>query len=123
MQSKHKKILVVDDEPDILGFLQELLEMEGYDVTIIDNTQQIEAKLAPNDDLPDIILFDVFLTGKDGSAAVKRLKQQEATRHIPIIMFSAHPKAVTIAKEAGANDFIEKPFEIEDLLDKITKYA
>jgi len=120
MQSKQKKIFVVDDEPDILEFLQELLEQEGYTVAITDKAEYVE-KLH-DVGLPDLILLDVLLSGKDGREIVKRLKSQEETRHIPVIMFSAHPSAEKTARAAGADDFVAKPFEMDEVLAKIANY-
>ncbi len=118
MQSKQKKILVVDDEPDILEFLQIILQEEGYNVTITDKAEYLE-KLNGSG-LPNLILLDMLLSGKDGREIVKYLKSQEKTRHIPIIMFSAHPSAEERARKAGADDFVSKPFDIDVLLNKIT---
>src|SRR5437899_11297783 len=120
MQSKQKKILVVDDEVDILAFLQDLLEQEGYIIVTTDKAEYVER--LHNDGLPDLILLDVLLSGKDGREIVKHLKRQEETKHIPIIMFSAHPSAERTAAEAGAEDFIAKPFDIDFLLKKIERY-
>src|SRR5579859_6519220 len=114
MQNKQKKILVVDDEPDILEFLQELLEQEGYAVAVADKEEYLE-KLHDGG-LPDLILIDVLLSGKDGREIVKHLKSQQETRHIPVIMFSAHPSAEGTARAAGADDFVAKPFELDELL-------
>ena len=119
MQSKHKKILVVDDETDILEFLNVLLEEEGYLVVITDKGEYIEELL--NGGLPDLILLDMLLSGKDGREIVKQLKRQEETKHIPVIMFSAHPSAAWMAREAGADDFIDKPFDIDDLLSTVAR--
>lgn len=120
MQSKRKKLLVVDDEQDILLFLKVILEEEGYIVITTDKDDYLE-KL--NDDLfPDLILLDMLLSGTDGRDIVKYLKMQDKTKHIPIIMFSAHPGARETAKQAGANDFVAKPFEIDLLLKKIAQY-
>ncbi len=120
MQNKQKKILVVDDEPDILEFLQELLEGEGYNVAITDKAEYV-GKLH-HGGLPDLILIDVLLSGKDGREIVKHLKSQEEIRHIPVIMFSAHAGAEKAARAAGADDFVAKPFEINDVLAKIAKH-
>jgi DNA-binding response OmpR family regulator len=121
MRSKQKKILVVDDEPDILEFLQELLEGEGYTVAITDKAEYVEKLRAGG--LPDLILIDVLLSGKDGRKIVKHLKSQEATRHVPVIMFSAHPSAEETVMVAGADDFVAKPFELEEVLAKIAKHV
>ena len=120
MQIGRKKILVVDDEPDILEFIQVILEEEGYGVLTSDKGEFLEQ--LHNGGLPDLILVDVLLSGKDGREIVKHLKSQEETKHIPVIMCSAHPSAEQTAREAGAEDFIAKPFEIDLLLTKISTY-
>lgn len=121
MQNKQKKILVVDDDVDILEFLQELLNQEGYTVAITDKAEYVE-KLHANY-LPDLILIDILLSGKDGSDIVKHLKSQVATMNIPVIIFSAHPNAEKTARIAGADDFVAKPFEMVDVLAKIAKHV
>jgi DNA-binding response OmpR family regulator len=75
-----------------------------------------------NGGLPDLILLDVLLSGKDGRDIVKYLKQHEETKRIPVIIFSAHPGAEQTALEAGADDFMAKPFEIDDLLARVGQY-
>src|SRR5947199_10637235 len=120
MQSAAKRLLVVDDEPDILEFLQVILEDEGYTVVTSDKGEFLEQ--LHNGGLPELILVDVLLSGKDGREIVKHLKSQEETKQIPVIMFSAHPSAQQTAREAGAEDFIAKPFEIDELLAKIANY-
>jgi DNA-binding response OmpR family regulator len=117
---KAKKILVVDDEPDILEFLQVILQEEGYIVVATDKGVFVET--LHNGSLPDLIILDVLLSGKDGREIARRLKSQEETRHIPLIMFSAHPGAESTARAAGADDFLAKPFEIDELLSKISLY-
>ncbi len=121
MQNKQKKVLVVDDERDILDFLQIILEEEGYEVMTTDKGEYLE-KLN-NGGLPDVILLDMLLSGKDGREIVKFLKSQEKTKQIPVIMFSAHPGAEETARKAGADDFVAKPFEIDALLEKIAQYV
>jgi CheY-like chemotaxis protein len=121
MQSKKKKILIVDDEPDILEFLQIIFEEAGFVVATTDKSEYLE-KLTKSS-LPDLVLLDMLLSGKDGREIVKYLKRQERTKHIPVIMFSAHPGAEKTARAAGANDFVEKPFDIDVLLKKILRYV
>jgi len=120
MRSNKKKLLVVDDEEDILEFLRVILEEEGYIVITTDKDDYLE-KLH-NDTFPDLILLDLLLSGKDGREIVKYLKMQENTKHIPVIMFSAHPNAQEMTRNAGADDFVAKPFEIDQLLNKIAQY-
>lgn len=116
MQSAPKRLLVVDDEPDILEFLQVILQEEGYEVV---TSEKGSLEQLHNGDLPDLILIDVLLSGKDGREVVKSLKSQQETKQIPIMMFSAHPSAQETAQQAGADDFLEKPFDIDVLLAKI----
>lgn len=120
MQNAPRRILVVDDEPDILEFLQVILEEEGYAVVTSDKGEYLEQ--LHNGGLPHLILLDVLLSGKDGREIVKYLKSQQETWHIPVIMFSAHPSAEETARQAGADDFLAKPFNIDTLLEKITHY-
>ena len=120
MQSKQKKIFIVDDEPDILEFLQVILEEEGYMVVTAVKSDYLEN--LHNGGLPHLILLDMLLSGKDGREIVKHLKSQEETKHIPVIMFSAHPSAEETALSAGADDFLAKPFDIDVLLAKITRF-
>jgi DNA-binding response OmpR family regulator len=120
MQNLPKRILVVDDDPDILEFLQIILEEEGYAVVTSDKGEYLEQ--LHNGGLPHLILVDVLLSGKDGREIVKYLKSLQETKHIPIIMFSAHPSAEETARQAGADDFLAKPFNIDDLLAKIAPY-
>src|SRR5579872_5967224 len=107
MSNMLKKILVVDDEPDILEFLEAILEDEGYAVATTDKGEYVEE--LHNGGLPQLILLDMLLSGKDGRSIVKQLKSQEETKHIPVIMFSAHPSAEAAALAAGADDFLPKP--------------
>src|SRR5437667_10383427 len=110
MQRTPKRLLVVDDEPDILEFLQVILEDEGYEVVTSAKGDYLEQ--LHNGGLPHLILVDVLLSGKDGREIVKYLKSQQETKHIPVIMFSAHPGAEQTARLAGADDFLVEPFDI-----------
>jgi DNA-binding response OmpR family regulator len=121
MQSKGKKLLVVDDDTDILQFLQLIFEDEGYEVQTSTKGQYLEQ--LHNGGLPDLIFLDVFLSGRDGREIVKYLKSQEETKDIPVIMASAHPKAEPTARAAGADDFLAKPFNIDELLATVAKYC
>src|SRR6478672_4739042 len=117
MEKKSQKILVVDDEPDILLFLREILEDEGYNVETSADGALIEQ--LQTYDLPDLILLDMLLSGKDGRELVKYLKVHKETSDIPVIMISAHPTARESALAAGANFFLAKPFDLANLLDMI----
>lgn len=111
-----KKILVADDDPGILDALRFMLEESGYQV---DTTVDGETVAKMFEDKPDLLLLDIWMSGQDGRDICKALKAQDSTRHIPIIMVSANKDTERIAKEAGADDFLAKPFEMKDLLSKV----
>ena len=116
-----KKVLVVDDDPDILDALRFLLEDAGYLVdTSLKDGEMINKKIKKSP--PHLIILDVLLSGHDGRHLCKVLKNQVETKHIPIIMISAHPDADKTAMEAGANAFIAKPFDIFELLNSVEHY-
>ena len=118
-----KKILVVDDDPDILDALQFMLEDAGYRVTTTEKGEYAENLHDTNGGLPDVILLDILLSGKDGRLICQKLKSQEETKHIPIIMMSAHNNARQSVATVGADDFIAKPFEAGELLEKIGRWG
>jgi DNA-binding response OmpR family regulator len=114
------KILVVDDDLDILVVMEILLSMKGFQVEVTSRWEQTFEKIESFK--PNLILLDVLISGNDGRVICKQLKSQEDTKHIPIIMFSAHPSAGATIKEYGANDFIAKPFDVHELMDKVNKH-
>ncbi len=111
------KILVVDDDTDILSVMEMLLTMKGFQVEGISKGDYIFRKI--DSFKPDLILLDVLLSGHDGRIICRQLKGEEQTRNIPVIMFSAHPGAATSIAEYGADDFISKPFDVNNLIQKI----
>ena len=115
------KILIVEDDPDITLALSSILEDAGYTVVTTDGALD---PLPANDTttLPDLILLDMLLSGQDGRELARRWKSQPSTWHIPIIMLSAHPDAAQEAKAAGADDFLAKPFEMDELLTRVSKH-
>ena|SRR5438128_1305906 len=115
-----KRILVVDDEPDILDLVQEILEDEGYHVQTSPNGQCFQNLQG---DLPNLILLDIMLAGEDGRVLCAQLKQREETRHIPVILCSAYFRGDIITYLAGASTFLPKPFEISDLINTIARYT
>lgn len=115
--TKAALILVLDDDPDICAMLKMVLDYHGYAAVDADGEEKATAVLSKNE--VDLIIMDMLLSGADGSDICRRLKQDEQTSSIPILMFSAHPNAQKICLEAGADDFISKPFEMDDLIDRI----
>ncbi len=117
-----KKILVVDDDPDILTAAQFILEDAGYEVATTEKGEYAENLYNTNFHLPDLIILDVLLSGKNGWTICKNLKNNKKTKHIPVLMFSARPDAKRTSLEAGADAFLSKPFELEELLSLVTQH-
>jgi len=115
-----KKILVADDDAGIGEMLREMLSDAGYTVDIEVDGQVVLQIAEP---LPDLLILDIRLSGTDGRSICQQLKSQEATHHLPIILLSAHKDTRQIAREAGADAFLAKPFEMRDLLSLVAKYV
>ncbi len=111
------KILVVDDDTDILSVMEILLTMKGFEVQVTSKGENTFPKIESFK--PDLILLDVLISGHDGRVICKKLKSDKETSHIPVIMFSAHPGAAASIAEYGANDFIAKPFDVNNLMKKV----
>lgn len=115
-----KKILVADDDPAILDALQMILELEGYEV---DTTADGQTIYKMKKEYPNLLLLDIWMSGHDGREICKSLKKDPLTKRIPVILISASRNLSNSAKEAGADDFIEKPFEMDQLLEKVRKFT
>ncbi|MFH0731522.1 MAG: response regulator transcription factor [Candidatus Omnitrophota bacterium] len=113
-----KKILIVDDEVQLVEMVKMRLEANNYDViTAHDGDEAIEkARLSP-----DLILLDVMMPKSDGFEVAKKLKANSKTQPIPIIMFTARSESEATKKalDAGAYDYIVKPFNPVVLLNKV----
>jgi DNA-binding response OmpR family regulator len=114
-----QKILLLEDDPDILFTLSMILENEGYDVkqlasgkSIMDNTCE----------LPDLYILDKRMPDMDGLDVCRHLRSREECKNIPVIIISASPKFGPQALKAGANDFLEKPFQMKTFLALVRKY-
>lgn len=114
-----KKILVADDDPAICDSLQFMLEEEGYEVVTTVNGETIYTM---EKEFPDLLLLDIWMSGQDGREICKYLKKKELTKDIPIIMLSASRDIEKAARDSGADDFLPKPFQMEELLTKVKYY-
>ena len=112
------RILILDDDKDLLTVVKSLLRKKGFDVfAYSDWSKAWDGVKAYN---PQLILLDVFLPGIDGLEACKKLKSCSFSRNIPVIMFSSYPNiAETAINEFGADDFLAKPFETTEIVSKI----
>jgi DNA-binding response OmpR family regulator len=112
-------VLVVDDDPVILKLLEVNFEMEGFTVLLAhDGAEGIEVARR---DQPDVIVSDIMMPAKSGLELVSELKSDPATSDIPIILLSAKAQNADVRSgmDAGADDYITKPFEPLDLVDRV----
>jgi DNA-binding response OmpR family regulator len=117
-----KKILIVDDEEDLVETVRFPLEMDGYHVLVSHNGE--DALDQTRKENPDLILLDLMLPKVDGYRVCQRLKSDDRYKHIPIVMLTAksQEKDMALGVEAGANGYMTKPFDIRDLLKKVKEY-
>jgi DNA-binding response OmpR family regulator len=117
-----KKILVVDDEVDLVETIRFPLEMEGFNVLVSYNGE--DALSQARKENPDLILLDLMLPKLDGYKVCRLLKFDERYKHIPILMLTAktQEKDKQLGKETGANEYITKPFDIDELMKKVKSY-
>jgi two-component system, OmpR family, alkaline phosphatase synthesis response regulator PhoP len=117
-----KKILVVDDEVDLVKTIQFSLELEGYKVLVSYNGE--DALTQARKENPDLILLDIMLPKLDGYKVCRLLKFDEQYKHTPILMMTAktQEKDKLMGKETGADEYITKPFDIDELLGKVKAY-
>lgn len=109
-----KKVAIIDDDKDIVDVLDMAFTGEGYSTKVAlraDETVAIAKKFKP-----DLIVLDVVISGKDGRVVCKELKNTPDTKNIPVVMMSAHASARSSALEMGADCFIAKPFNLDDML-------
>jgi DNA-binding response OmpR family regulator len=116
------KILIVDDEPDLVETIRFSLELEGYNVLVASNGE--EGLNLARQEKPDLILLDLMLPKLDGYKVCRLLKFDERYKHIPILMLTAktQEKDKILGKETGANEYITKPFDMDELMAKIKSY-
>lgn len=108
----------MDDDEDIRFVVKLLLEQEGYDVELKGNENDLLCRFE-SIPMPDLVLLDKDINGVNGLDICKKLKNDPATKHIPIIMLSADPLIKNLYKNAGADEYLEKPFERASLINKI----
>ncbi len=113
------RVLVVDDDPVIQSLLRVNFEMEGYEVIVAcDGVEGLER--ARNDD-PHVVVCDIMMPRMDGLTVARELKADPATADIPILLLSAKAQEADVraGEEAGADDYVTKPFDPLNLLDRV----
>jgi CheY-like chemotaxis protein len=117
MQNELLHVLVIDDNEDVLYMLKAMLEMKGYRISAKDSPENIVPFI--ENEMPDLILMDMLLSGNDGREVCKIIKQHNAIAQIPLIIISAMPDAAESCINAGADYFLGKPFEMTELFDTV----
>ena len=110
--------MIADDDPGIVDAVEMILEFEGYQVSSTVNGATV---LDMKEELPDLLLLDIWMSGQDGREICRKLKTTAITKNIPVIMISASRDIADSAMASGADDFLAKPFEMDELLGKIEK--
>jgi CheY-like chemotaxis protein len=113
MKFNGKKIIIFDDDEDILSVCTYVLEEQGWEVHVFTDCNQIIDKVSAV--MPDVILMDNWIPDTGGIIATQTLKSNDTLKNIPVVYFSANSDIQLLAKQAGAEAYIAKPFDLEDM--------
>ncbi len=115
-----RRVLVVDDEEDVINVLRLVLSKSGYDV--ITAASGMDGLMRAQSESPDAILLDIMMHEMDGWEVLKLLKLDEGTRNIPVVILSARvePKDKIRGLQEGAVDYVTKPFAVREILEKMS---
>lgn len=115
----NRKVLVADDEPNIVVALEYLLQRGGYEVIIARNGEEALKQIETH--VPDLVLLDIMMPLRSGYDVCKRIREQAAWRHIKIVMLSAKGRETEVNRgmAAGADLYVTKPFSTRELLEKV----
>ena len=118
-----KRVMVVDDDPDALAMIERILTDEGFELIKVSNATEVGLKAAQV--LPDLILLDFLMSDINGFEVTKALRANEATQSIPIMAVTCLTKEKDIERIflCGADEYLAKPFKIDDLLKKVRDLA
>lgn len=111
-----RRVLVADDDPNLRALLVMNLQMEGLEVHAFDNGEDVVRRAG--DIQPDLMVLDIMMPQRDGLSALQALKQDPRTRHIPVVLLTAKATDAEVWEgwEAGADFYITKPFDVDELL-------
>jgi len=112
-----KRVHILEDDEDIRYIIGVLLKDEGYELQLSSSFTELKSKL--KDSLPDLFILDVMIPDGDGTDICSDLKGDPFTKHIPIIVMSANDQNKQKSLDAGANDYISKPFDIDYIVKRI----
>lgn len=113
MNTNNKKIIIFDDDEDILSICSYILEEQGWEVHTYTDCNNIIEKVSGI--VPDVILMDNWIPDAGGIIATQTLKKDEQLKNIPVVYFSANSDIQLLADHAGAETYLAKPFDLDDL--------
>lgn len=114
-----KRVLIIDDDKDVLDVMEEALTYEGFDVHAVLETDDIFALL--DQYRPDILLIDYLLRGVNGGELCSKIKKNPKTSGLPVVILSAYPKVVDSLGYRDCDKFIPKPFNLNELVGHINQ--
>jgi len=113
-----KNILIIENDDDIRMIVEMILQEQGYDTLSIPEPKDITALISFH---PDLILLDEFINNQPGHRLCRKIKQVPALAAVPVIILSTAHNIELIASECAANDFIRKPFDVDDMIAKVMR--
>lgn len=116
---KKNTIVIADDDPAILDAMKMILEFYNFEVETIAEGDIVTKLMSLQ---PKLLFLDVCMSGVDGRDICKALKTIQTTKDIPVVMISASRELVEAVKESGADDYLAKPFGMQELISKVNKY-
>ena len=114
-----KRILILDNDPDVLDVMQEALSYEGFDVSCAGETNDIFPLIDKYK--PHVLVIDYILPGINGGELCHQVKSNPKTRNLPVMLMSAYPRVLMSLGDYGSDDFMPKPFDLDDLVNRISK--
>lgn len=112
-----KKVLLLDNDLDVLDIMQEVLSYEGFDVKCIEQTDNILPEI--ENFSPDVVVLDYLLGEINGGEICHQIKLNKSTSGLPVILISAYPRVLQSLGDYGCDDFISKPFDLDDFTGRI----
>lgn len=115
-----KKVLVIDDDKDVLDVMQEALEYGGYAVQTTDRSDNVFELIASFD--PQLVLIDFMLNGANGGEICHEIKTDKRTGQLPVVIVSAYSRVILSLGNYGCDGMISKPFDLDNLLSTVEKH-
>lgn len=117
----NKRLLIVDNDENVLDVMKEVFEYEGFEVKTLRRTDDIFTDIAAYD--PHVVMIDYILEGINGGELCHQIKHHDKTAHLPVIMVSAYSNVLNSLGHYGYDSFIAKPFDITELVAEVNKYC